>query len=184
MTNTIQRFKPNDAIETKTLAAITPTLDALVEDHDDLYEGAFTAADLGDVLFNLDRDPMAGVIDATTFRQSFWAIHTLFTRPGTFEFYLTVFRAIWGDDVDVEFTVPGNGKLQIGVSGTLTPELSPLMFREVVGTSYLYHNFVTQDGDTIQAQGFQGLKSQADADRLIGELAVQGVYTTLTLTLP
>ncbi len=181
---TIQRFKPNDPVETKTLAAIVPTIEALTDDHDDFYEGAFTAAPLGDVLFDLERDPLAGVIDPITFRESFWAIHQLFTRPGTFEFYLTLFRAIWGEDVEVTFTIPSPGVLQIGIAGELESETKNLVAREVVGVDYVYHKFITQDGDYILTQGYRGLKTQADADRLIAELAVQGIYTTLTLTLP
>jgi hypothetical protein len=181
----IKRFKETDPIETKTLAVFMPTLDALGEDHDDFWNGFATAANLGDVLYTLGRDPLAGVIDPITFRQSFWAIHELYTRPGTFEFYLTVFRAIWGDDVDVIFTIPGPGKLEIGISGELAPIESYLVFREIVGTTYILHPMITQDGgDRILAQGFQGLKTQADANRLIAELAVHGIWTTLTLTLP
>src|SRR5690606_40936008 len=102
----MQAFKETDEKEEKVVATAFPVLDLISNDRTDFFDGAYEAFPLGDVLFDLNRDPLAGVVTREIFRSSFFAIHQLFTRPGTFEFYLDVFRAVWGDGVEVEFSIP------------------------------------------------------------------------------
>src|SRR5690606_13222941 len=90
--------------------------------------------------------PLVGVITRETFRSSFFAIHQLFTRPGTFEFYLDVFRAVWGDDVEVEFSIPQSGVLQINIEA-LDVQLSIAAARRIVNNSYVYDEIILQGGD-------------------------------------
>lgn len=176
-----QRFKENDPNEAVVNDLAMPTLNALGEVRDQFEAGAFECFKLGEVLFDLQRDPTAGVITREVFRSSFFAIHSLFTRPGTFEFYLEMFRAIFGDDASIDFTVPAPGKLEIGVTA-LDLVTFNLLARSIVDGVYEYYPLKTSDtGDNIVGQGSEGLRTQAEIDALIAEVSPSGIYTTCTL---
>ena len=180
----MQAFKETDEKEEKVVATAFPVLDLISNDRTDFFDGAYEAFPLGDVLFDLDRDPLVGVITRETFRSSFFAIHQLFTRPGTFEFYLDVFRAVWGDDVEVEFSIPQPGVLQINIHA-LDVQLNIAVARRIVNNSYVYDEIMLQggdyDGDTLAFQGTQGIKTQNETDALISELHPAGVFVQATL---
>lgn len=178
----LQRFKENDETEAKVIAVVMPTLETLGEGHDDFWEGANTTYLLGDILYDLDRDPMSGVITRELFRMIFPAIHQIFTRPGTFEFYMTIFRAIWGEDVVITFTVPAPGRLQINAAN-LPIEPFNLLLREVVDDAYVYSPLVDHNGDFIMLQDKAGIKNQAEFDALINEISPAGIFTESSLTL-
>jgi hypothetical protein len=166
----LQRFKDNDITEAKVIEVAMPTLELIGSNLDDFWQGAFTSYLLGEVLYDLDRDPMSGVISRTIFRQIFPEIHQIFTRPGTFEFYLTIFRAIWGEDVEIEFVVPDEGRLQINASNLPIDE-------------YVYSELVDHAGDFIMLQDKAGIKNQSELDALINEISPAGIFTETTLTL-
>lgn len=179
----LQPFKINDAKEKKVTDAFLSLLNLISAETDNFYSGAYESAPLGDVLFELNRSPMAGVIDKDTFRKSFFALHNIFTRPGTFEFYMDVFRAVWGVDVVVDFTIPAAGKLEIEIDA-LSAQLDDFLARTIVDNEYVYDEVIETDtGDNIAFQGNQGLKTQDQAEKLIFELYPAGVYTTITLTI-
>lgn len=177
----LQRFKENDAMEGKFIAVAMPILELLGEDRNQFFTEAFNCFLLGDILYELDRDPMAGVITQEIFRESFPAIHQLFSRPGTFEFYLTVFRSIWGPEVVVQFTVPSPGVLHIEIQAVDIAEFTFLL-REIVNDEYVYSDLIDESGNLILAQDKVGTKSQAEVDALINELSPYGIFITANLT--
>ncbi len=176
-----QPFKLNDEKEEKVRDAALPVLTLLGNERDAFYAGAFEAFPLGGVLFDLRRAPLAGAISRENYIQCFFAIYDLFTRPGTFEFYLALFRAIWGPDVEVEFTIPAPGQLGINISA-LTVQLYNFVARDIVDNAYVYDEVVDQDGDNIVFQVNAGIKTQSETDALLRELHPYGIYVTSTLT--
>ncbi len=181
MTN-LQRFKENDETEAKVIAVAMPTLIALGEDRDEFYDGANTSYGLGEILFDLDRDPMSSALSREIYRQAFPAIHQLFKRPGTFEFYLTVFRAIWGDAVAIEFGVPSPGVLTINAS-VLDYDTFDLIAREIVNNAYTYPEVIDQEGDNIAVVDTIGIKTQSEISALMNELSPEGIFVITTLTI-
>lgn len=178
-----ERFKINDPTELQVANLALPILEALGLDRDAFYEGAPTCLLLGDILFDLDRDPVASAITRDVYRTSFFAIHRLFTQPGTFEFYLEVFRAIFTQDTEILFEIPGPGKLLISING-LVYDTFELLARDIVDDVYVYSNVVTSDlNDRILLQGTRGIKTQTEIDNLIPEISCYGVYTVVDLTL-
>lgn len=176
-----QRFKENDENELIMINLALPTLAALGVARDDMEVGAFECFKLGGVLWDLGRDPMADVITRELFASSFFAIHQLFTRPGTYEFYLEVFRAVFGPDVDVEFVNPDPGVLEINIDAEDLTTFR-LQARQIVDGEYVYYDLVTSDGgDFIMGQGTSGARTQAEIDALINEISPNGIFTTCTL---
>lgn len=177
-----QRFKEHDETEAKVIAVATPLLDELSGYRDDFFDEAHISYALGGVLYDLDRDPMSGVIPRDVFTRSYPAIHQLFTRPGTFEFYLAVFRSIWGDTVEIEFDVPQPGVLTINAT-VLDLERFQLVAREIFDNAYVLNPIIDHDGDNLDVRDTSGLKSESEIGALMNELAPEGiiVYTTLSI---
>ncbi len=179
--STMQRFKENDATELAVINLALPTLEVLGVDRDTFLAEAFATWLLGDVLYDENRDPLVDVITREVYRSSYPAIHDLFTRPGTFEFYLDLFRKIYTNDVDVEFEIPSPGVLNIEVSA-LTIDESYLTAREIVDDAYVYSHLVTSDfNDPIMAVGVRGIKTQNEMDSLMNEISAYGVFTSVNL---
>lgn len=178
----MQYFKATDVTEQKFSRVFAKVLDEINSDQAAMYAGAFQAAPLGDVLWELDRSPLARAVPKDLFREIFWVIDQYFTRPGTFEFYLDVFRVIFGDSVSVTFAVPEPGVLTINVN-VLDIESFNAVWRQVVGDAYVYSNWVDHSGNQIVFQVPEGPKTEEQFDRIMSELATAGIYTVANLAL-
>ncbi len=178
----LQQFKENDLVEKKFTDAGTPTLALLGADRDTFYENAYEVQPLGGVLFDLNRSPLASAVTRQTFVEGFAAIHGLFKRPSTFEFYLDVFRAIFGEAVEVTFTIPAPGKLEIAIAA-LSIQLFDFAARRIVDDSYTIDEVVDHDGDNLAFPFGVGDKTQSEIDALMYEIQASGIFTTATLVL-
>lgn len=182
MMTTIQAFKENDATEAQVAALALPMLDMLGIDRDAFYEGAYRCFKLGEVIYDLGRDPTADVITREVFRTAFFAIHGLFTSPGTYEFYIDLFKAIFGQDAEVMFEIPDPGQLTINVQA-LDINQFKILARAIIDDVYEYYPLTTNDGsDYIIGQGTVGARTQDEINALIAEIAPSGVYTICDLT--
>jgi len=179
--NRYQRFKDNDEIEAQVIATVMPILDVIGVDLDSFFNQAFMTEGLGEVIYDLKADPISSVIDLLVYRKSFPAIHTLFTRPGTFEYYLDLFRAIWGQDVEITFEIPAPGILEINAV-VLNLETFTLVARQIEDNQYVYNNLTDRDGNRIAVRDLEGTKSQDQIDKLAIEISPNGIYVTITLT--
>lgn len=177
----MEAFKQNDAKELQVVNTTLPTLTQLGNDRDSFYAGAFTCYVLGDVIFNLNACPLADAIPQDAFRVALASIVQLFTRPGTFEYYLDLLRDIFGESVDVTFTIPSPGILQIDID-SLTTVQEDFVARKIIDNAYTFDQVVTEDGDVIAFQQPLGIKTQSEMDALLVELYPAGVRVKSTLT--
>lgn len=182
MATTPQKFQSNDVREDKVDAAFAEALVPLEASKDEFYEGAYDCYVLGDVLYITSRDPLAGAIPQEFYRTALPALHSLLAWPGTFEFYLAVFRKIFGDDVEVEFTIPAPGKLLINIESQ-TIVFDDMLAREIVGEEYVYHEVMDHEGNNLAFQTSLGIKTQAEVDSLMRELQVAGIWVETTLVI-
>lgn len=175
-----QLFKLNDELEQKVFDTFSFSTMLTGLEMTIFYQNANEAYPLGDALYILNRDPMAGVLLPETFRESFPEIHSQFTRPGVFEFYLNVLRKIWGETANIEFVIPAPGKLNINIEA-LTLELLTFTARKIENNTYIFEDIETQAGETLVFQGTQGIKDQREANALVREIAPQGIFTQINL---
>ena len=176
----MQYFK-GDEKEQKMVGAGLPVTSALSLQKDLFFDGAYEAAPLGDLIYDTNRAPLARAMPRDIFRMSFKQIFDAFVEAGSFESYLTVFRKIFGDDVEVVFTVPGPGKLNIDIAASGL-EISRFVVRRVENNAYVFEPLVTQDGDQIVFQTVQGFQSQYELEQMLFELVPAGIYTNISLT--
>ncbi len=177
----MQAFKENDATEAKVRAVFHDVFSAVGAQKDAFYNGAYTAYALGDVLAATG-EPIAGVIPLSIFRTSFPMIHQVYTRPGTFDFYLELFKKVWGDDADIQFTVPGPGQLQIDIVA-LSAARYQAVARIIEDNEYVRYNLQTQDGENLIFLGTAGLQTEREAENLVRELHPEGVWVTINLSI-
>lgn len=178
---TPQRFKDNDVTEAKIISVFDAPLNDIDLSLNDFANGAYTSYGLGAVLYDTKRDPMSGVISRDIFIKSFPSIHKLFTRPGTFEFYLEVFRSIWGNSVSITFDIPSPGVLTINAV-VLEFEEFNLAAREIVSNIYEFNDIIDHDADNIAVRDTVGLKTVSEIDALMNELAPDGIFVVTNLT--
>lgn len=176
---TPQYFKRDD-FELQFDQSFFQVLTDLSADKDDFFNGAYSAGPLGDIIFEDSRSPLAQEIPQSVFRSAFSAIFENFNFAGTFEYYMTVFRAVWGPSVTVTFTVPAPGKLEIDVEA-LSIELDQALARRIVSNVYVFDDLLTSNMENLLFQTAAGLKTQREAEALNRELVVGGVFVTITL---
>lgn len=177
----MEYFK-GDETELKYYNSIKPISDVIDSETDDFFDECYASVPLGEVLFDSGRTPLSNAIKREIFISAFAEIFQAFVKVGTFEAYITVFEKIFGTDVDVQFTVPAAGKLEIDITAEGV-ELSRFIAREIEDNSYVYPQITTQDGDHIVFQSIKGFTSEYDLEQMLNEMVPAGVFTTITLTL-
>jgi hypothetical protein len=179
----IQKFKPNDDREEKVIDAFLQVIEPIEDGFDSFYAGAYSTYSLGDVMFALQRDYIASAISQELYRIAFYKIHELGDRIGTFETYLEIFRAIWGDDVEIVFSSPAPGILNIN-AGNLGVALYQWVAERIEGMSFVFDPVVdheTPTPDNIVFQSTIGINVQEGMNRFIKMISVHGITTTCTL---
>ena len=176
----MQYFK-GDPIEIKFDEAGAPLLDGISADRTEFFNDAYDTAPLGDLLQVTGRAPLSNAIPNDIWRGSFAEIFNSFLLAGSAESYLTVFRKIFGENVEVTFTIPGPGKLLIYI---VTSDLETFHWvgRHVEDNAYVYDNIVTQDGDQLIFQSIKGFQSEYELNAMLFEMVPAGIWTVITLT--
>ncbi len=177
---TPQFFKGDD-IEKKFYDAGSPTLIGLNLQRDIFSAGAYEAMPLGDLMFDDQRAPLSNAISKTIFRESYSQIFDAFIDVGTFEAYIIVFKKIFGEDVEITFTVPAAGRLQIDIVATGL-DISDFVSRYIADNAYVFDNVVTEDSDQIVFQTVKGFATQYELEQMLFEMVPAGVFTEISLT--
>jgi len=176
----VQFFK-GDQTELKYYNSALPILDNLIQQRDLFHEDAYGCFVLGELLYDNNYAPLARAIPREIFRESYATIFEAFLEAGTFESYLTVFRNIFGDDVEVDFTVPDPGKLNIDIVAAGF-QLSDFIARRIVANAYVFDEIIDDEGDNIVFQTVKGFESQYELEQMLFEMVPDGIYTEITLT--
>lgn len=178
----VQYFK-GDPQEVQIVDAGSPVFDTLSTQKSLFFDDAYACHLLGELLYDTERAPLSNAIPRDIFRTSFAALFDSFLLAGSFESYLTVFRQIFGETVEVEFTVPAPGKLNIDITATGF-ETSNFVARRIVENAYIFEQVITQDGlDNLVFQTVKGFESQYELEQMLFEMVPAGIYTEITLSI-
>ncbi len=207
----MQKFKGDDT-ENKFINAGVPAFDLIDAEQDAFEAGAYDAAPLGDILWTDERAPLAQTIKQEIFRDAFQEIFLQFKVAGTFESYIAIFKKVFGNQVDVNFTVPAPGKLTMAVTvqgfslddiidddsdSIITQDgvdhivvktrnavdLAIALVREFVDGMSVYYELIDSDGDNIGFQFIKGFKTPYELEQMLFEFVPAGIFTTITLTI-
>lgn len=175
------QFFKGDATEKKYYQSGQPISDQLSGQKSLFYDDAYACFVLGELLYDNDYAPLARAIPRDIFRESFSVVFEAFLVAGSFESYLTVFRHIFGDDVEVTFTVPDPGKLQIDIVA-VGFQLSEFTTRYIQNNSYVFDQIIDDEGDNIVFSTIKGFESEYELKQMLFEMVPDGIYTEITLT--
>lgn len=175
------QFFKGDATELKYYDCGKEIMDQMSFQKDLFFDQCYGCFVLGELLYDNDLSPLANAIPRDIFRSSFETIFEAFISAGTFEGYITVFKKIFGDDVEITFGVPAPGKLTIDIVATGI-EVSPFVARRIVSNAYIFDQIVDDVGDRIMFQTVKGFQSQYDLEQMLFEMVPDGIYTEITLS--
>ncbi len=176
----VQYFK-GDEKELKFDAAGAAVTEPLSDEKSEFFDGAYGCFVLGELLWDDNLSPLARAIPRAIFREAFASIFESFRVAGTFESYLDVFRQIFGPDVEVTFTVPAAGKLEIDIVATGI-ELFDALTRYIEDNQYVLDELIDDEGDNIAFQSIKGFESQAELEKMLFEMVPDGIWTQISLT--
>lgn len=177
----MQYFKGDD-VEKKFVGSVGPLMDILSASKTDFFNNAYTCALLGDLMFAAKSAPLANAIAPSIFRIAFSEIFDAFIVAGSFESYLTVFRKIFGEDVEIDFEIPSPGRLNIDIVATGVEE-SPFVARYIEDNEYYFDQVVDDVGDKIVFQTIKGFTTQYELEQMLFEMVPGGVFTDIDLEL-
>lgn len=176
------QFFKGDELERKFVNSGLPYLNARSNQKTNLFNQAYFCYLLGDVIVEDNLSPLARAIPQEIFRQSFPGIFEAFVLGGTAESYLQVFQFIFGEDANINFTVPGPGQLEIDIVVTGT-DIFDLIYREINGDDILIDEIIDDEGDNISVQIFKRFVSQYELEQVLFELVPAGIFTDIDLTI-
>lgn len=175
-----QLYKGDD-IEKKFYNAGRPECETLSAQKNDFFTDGYSCFKLGEILYDNDLSPLANSIPRDIFRESFSDVFEAFVDVGSFESYLTVFRSVFGDAVEVTFTVPAPGKLNIAIVATGLA-LYNIAVRTIVEDEIVIDDLIDDEGDYIVLQAVKGFESQYELEQMLYEMVPAGIYTQISLT--
>jgi len=176
------QFYKGDAEELKYYNSGKTVMDAMSVAKNEFFNGAFSCFSLGELIWDSNRSPLSKAIPRDIFRESFNAIFETFLEAGSLEGYITIFKKIFGEEVEVAFTIPSPGRLQIAIVATGTV-LYDLVAREIIDNHYDYNELIDDELDNIAAQSLKGMESEYEIEQMLFELVPSGIFTEITLTL-
>lgn len=176
-----QYFKGDD-FELSMEASALPTLETIEDSLDEFYADAYECQAFGDLIYDTGRSPLANAIAQNIYRTTFNEVFENFRVAGSFESYIAVFEKIFGESVDITFTVPAPGKLEIDIIAEGIIE-SNFGARQIEDDNYVLYDIVDYDGDNLIFQTIQGFQSQYELEQMLFEMVPDGIWTQITLAL-
>lgn len=175
------QFFKGDETELKFYEAGKVIFDQIDAQKDLFFSDAYTAYDLGGLIYDLKKSPLSNAISRDIFREAFKEIFNGFINAGTFESYIDIFTKIFGESVSIEFTVPAPGKLNIYIEadGVILYDFAA---RYIEDNEYVFDEVIDDEGDNIVFQTVKGFTSQYELETMLFELVPGGIFTTISLT--
>lgn len=174
-----QKFK-GDATELKMEAAAKPAFDACSLGLDQFYDDGYDASPFLLMLYDEGRMPFVDRVPRDSFVEFIREALGRFPFTGTFESYIFILNAIFGEGSGVLFEVPDPGKIEILVNASATIEFE-LVAKEIVDGEVVLSSMVDHIGNMITARGISGIDSEYELSLLLSELIPAGIYPAVTL---
>lgn len=153
-----------------------------LQQRDTLNANAWVTYRLGGSIHDSSSSPLVTAIQRFIFREAFAEIFQAFIDVGTAEAYLVVFRRIFGDTVDVQFTIPDPGVLEIDIiaDGFI---LYDIICRQIVDNEYTTTELIDDEGNNIGGNAVQGFQTQSELENMLREMVPSGIFPIISLTI-
>lgn len=177
MTQTLK----GDPIELQMIAAASPAFDLCSASLDSFYDGSLTASPFLLMLYDQGRMPFSERVPRDSFVAFLSQALAYFPFTGTFESYLFILQAVFGDGSGVQFDVPGPGQISMLVNAASSLEFS-FAATEFVDGAFVDSDLVSWDGEILIFTSVSGINSQYALSQLMAELIPAGIFPSLTLS--
>lgn len=175
----VQNFK-GDASELKMQDVGNPILDLTDAALDDFYINGFDASPFLLMLYDEGRMPFSERINRDAFVDFVKQALINFPVIGTFESYLFVLKAVFGENTEIRFTVTGPGLLSIEVEAVANTEFQ-FVAREFVSGAYVYYEVIDFEGDLLIFRGVAGIDTEYELVLLFSEIMPAGITPDISL---
>lgn len=101
----VQRFIEGDEEENKFFNVFSQVVQTTLNDLEQYYINAYGSPELGSALYETQRIPIYKILEKSLFVKAYNKILEGEAYIGTIEGYLTILRAIFGDNADIKLTI-------------------------------------------------------------------------------
>ncbi len=175
-----QSFK-GDSVETKMRSVADPVFDLTNASLDDFYDQGFDASPFLLMLYDNGKIPYSQRIKRDYFVVFIKEALKRFPVIGTFESYVFILTAIFGEFTEINFEVPGAGKLAIDITAADSVEFE-FVGREFEDGVFSIFNIVDYDGSLLIFRGIPGIQSEYDLELLFSEIIPAGIFPDTSLS--
>lgn len=175
-----QFFKESDSNEAKMYAVGASVFDPISADLDDFLENGFDSAPFLLMLYDEGRAPYYARIPRAAFVAFIKEALSRFPVIGSFESYIFILKAVFGENSESRFEVTTPGKLLITVDATPNSEYE-FIGREFVDGAYTEFTMTDYVDDTIIFRGFSGIATVEELELLFSEIVPTGITPEITL---
>lgn len=175
-----QNFK-GDPVELRFQESARPVLDRVRFDMDQFFSDGFNSSAWLLLLYDENRMPFSERIKREAFVDFIREALKNFPFSGTFDTYLFVLRAVFGELSEIFFEVPAPGKLAIDIDATSSLEFD-FIGREFNGTSFDEFDMIDSEGNKLIFRGIAGIETPYELELLFSELMPAGIIPTITLS--
>ena len=169
----VQKFIEGDAEENKFFTVFSEVVNSTMSDIEQYYNQAYGSKELGNALYELQRVPIYRVLEKSLFLKAYSKILQGEAYIGTIEGYLTILRAIFGDNATINLTIVAPLHLKFDITAE-------------VQQFYLwvdnYNNeIVDENGDNIVFEEIVALLSSRQLLELLKQTTNAGTFVEFTL---
>lgn len=174
-----QKFK-GDATELKFEAAAKQAFDVAEIGRDDYFANGYDSSPFLLMLYDEGRMPFSDRVGRDSFVAFYREALANFPFTGSFESYIFILQAIFGEGSGVDFDVPAAGKLEILVNAAASIE-SEFVAPQVEDGEVVEYNMVDHLGNQLTFAGISGIDSEYELELLLSELIPAGIFPSITL---
>jgi hypothetical protein len=175
-----QKFK-GDPIELQMEAVAKPAFVLCSASLSDFAATGYLASPFLLMLYDSGRMPFSDRVPRDAFVTFFKEALGRFPFTGTFESYLFILKAVFGEGSGILFAVPAPGQISITVSAEKTFTFD-FIATEFDGTDFVDTALIDQDGKTLAFSGALGIDSAYKLSQFLSELIPAGIFPSLALT--
>lgn len=174
-----QNFK-GDATELKMQDVADPLLDLTDIALDEFYSDGFNANDFLLKMYDDGRMPFSERINRDAFVDFIKDALINFPFIGTFEIYLTILKAVFGEETEIRFYVTTPGALSIDVAA-VGNSIFQFVGREFVSGQFEFFDMIDSDGDLLVFRGIIGIETEYELNLLFSEMMPAGIVPSISL---
>lgn len=170
-----QCFKGDD-LEIKVSGAANEVFRTLFADMTAWFNGAYTSAGLGAILYDDNRVPLSRNIARDIFIKNYGEILRRWEYVGSFESYLFVFTQIFGPSTVITFERLAPGALKINIT---TNQMDLFKWLDKLGGNYIS----THAGQNINLRTLSGIGNFYEVQSVLDSLNPAGFYLSVDFKL-